>query len=123
MWDNRDRSGGLLTGLALGAVIGAGLTFLFGTKKGKEIRDNVREKYPEVFDRVDEVLDTLRDKYEEVVEEVKKVEEEVAEMSDDTKTVVADKVASLGQAVEDLGKKLESVAPASHRFHKLGRKL
>ncbi len=113
---DRDRSGGLIIGFALGAAVGAGLAFLFGTKKGKEIRERVRDQYPEIFDKIQEV-------YENLVEEVKDVEEEVAEMSEETKETVQDKVADLGKVVEDLGQKLESVSPSSHRFLKSGRKL
>lgn len=119
MCDSRDRSGTLLTGLVVGAAVGAGLTFLFGTKKGKEIRDRVREQYPEVFDKLDEV-------YANLVDEVRDVEEEVADMSEDTKEVVQEKVANLGEAVEKLGKQLEAVSsgrPPARRFFKSGRKL
>ncbi len=119
MCDSHDQSGSLLTGLVIGAAVGAGLTFLFGTKKGKEIRDRVREEYPEAFDKIDEV-------YANLVDEVKNVEEEVAEMSDETKEVVQEKVANLGEAVENLGKQLETVAPGHRvvrRFLKSGRKL
>ncbi len=116
MCDSQDRSGSLLTGLVIGAAVGAGLTFLFGTKKGKEFRDRVREEYPELFDKIDEV-------YANLVEEVKNVEEEVEEMNEDTKEVVQEKVADLGKAVEDLGKKLEAVAPSRRRFLRSGKKL
>lgn len=54
MSDDRGSSG-LLTGLILGAGIGAGLTLLFGTDKGKKIRNQIRSEYPEVFDRLGEV--------------------------------------------------------------------
>ena len=113
MCNNSDRTGSLLTGVVLGAAIGVGVTFLFGTNKGKEIREKVRDQYPEFFDQVGDVLDNLGDKYEDVVDEVRKLEKEVT---------VKDKVANLGKAVEHLGKQLESVSKP-RRFQRAGRKL
>ncbi|MBI3559488.1 YtxH domain-containing protein [Candidatus Gottesmanbacteria bacterium] len=55
MNENRN-NGGLLTGLILGAALGAGITLLLTTSKGKEIRKKVKDNYPEFFDQVDEVL-------------------------------------------------------------------
>ncbi len=112
MCDHHDNNGTLITGLALGAAIGAGLTFLFGTDKGKEIRNRVRDQYPEFFDRLDDVLGNIEEGYEDVVGEVKKVEKEVAEMKTDAKENVQEKVADLGRAVEKLGQQLEK-APHS----------
>lgn len=106
----------------MGAAIGAGLTFLFGTKKGKEIRERVRDQYPEFFDKLDKILEGVGEGYENVVEEVRKVEKEVAEMSAESKEVVQEKVAGLGKAVEHLGKELEKAAPNKPRLFKgIGR--
>lgn len=78
---NENKNSGLVTGLVLGAALGAGVAFLFGTPKGKEVREKVRDNYPEFFDRIDEVLgsvkENLGDKYDEVVEEVEKIKEEI----------------------------------------------
>ncbi len=118
---SENKSGSLVAGVVLGAAIGAGLTFLFGTKKGKEIRNKVRDQYPEVFDKIDEVLEGVEDRYEDVVDEVENIKEDVAEMTEDTKDAVSEKVADLSEVVKDLGKKLQVVS--SHRFKKSGRKL
>ncbi len=123
MCDNHDNSGPLLTGVVLGATLGAGLTFLFGTPKGKEIREKVRDQYPDFFERVDDALENLGENYEDVVSEVKKVEKEVSQMSEKSSENMKESVANLGKKVEDFGKKLESVSPKKHRFIKAGRKL
>lgn len=60
MNENRNNSG-LVTGLILGAALGAGIAFLFGTSKGKEVREKVRDNYPEFFDRIDEVLGSVKE--------------------------------------------------------------
>lgn len=100
----------MLTGLVLGAAVGAGLTFLFGTDKGKQVRDRVRDRYPEFFDRLDEVLGNIEEGYEDVVSEVHRVEAEVAEMKDGAQEGVTQKVADLGKAVEKLGRQLEKAS-------------
>jgi gas vesicle protein len=123
MCDSRDRTGTFLTGLAIGAAIGAGLTFLFGTEKGRQIRERARQEHPEFFAGVDEVLESLGERYEDVVTELRKVEEEVAEMSKESRDAVKERVSDLGRAVEQFGEKLEAVSPKHHRFQKNGRKL
>lgn len=122
MDNNRNGNGSLIAGLAIGAAIGAGLTFLFGTDKGKHIRKKIREEYPEFFERVDGVVENLGEKYEDVVEEMKRLEEEVSEKGSGTKDVVREKVANVGRAVAHLGKQLESVSKP-RRFLRAGRKL
>ncbi len=124
-----DRGSGLLTGLVIGAVLGAGVTFLFGTKNGKEIRDRIRDEYLEVFDRLDEVFENvqenLQEKYDDVVDEVQKVKKEVAELEEGSHSVVIKKMDTLGKAVESLGTQIQKVSAdkSSHRFLKSGRKL
>ena len=59
MNENRNNNG-LLTGLVLGAALGAGITFLLTTSKGKEIREKVKDNYPEFFDQIDEVLSNVK---------------------------------------------------------------
>lgn len=123
MCDNHDNSGPLLTGVVLGAALGAGLTFLFGTPKGKELREKVRDQYPDFFEKVDDALENLGENYEDVVDEVKKVEKEVAQMSEKSSENMKESVASLGKKVEDFGRKLESVAPKKHTFLRAGKPL
>lgn len=74
---SENRGSGLISGLIFGTAIGAGAVFLFGTKKGKEIRNKVRDDYPELFDKVDDFVDDtkdeLSDKYNVVADKVKGV--------------------------------------------------
>ncbi|MEK7565784.1 MAG: YtxH domain-containing protein [Patescibacteria group bacterium] len=105
---DHNNSSGLLVGLIFGAAIGAGITFLFGTKKGKEIREKIQDEYPEVFEN-------LKDKYTEVVDQIEEIKKEVSDTA-------LEKVEKLGIAVEDLGEHLQN-ASHSKRFVKNGRKL
>jgi len=120
---DHDSSGTLLTGIVLGAAIGAGLTFLFGTSKGKDVREKIKGQYPDFFERMDDVVESLGENYADVVDEVKKVEKEVAQMSEKSSENMKESVASLGKKVEDFGKKLESVAPKKHTFLRAGKPL
>lgn len=56
-----NKNSGLITGLIIGAAIGAGLAFLFGTKKGQEVRKKVRDQYPELFDQIETTLGDIRE--------------------------------------------------------------
>lgn len=113
MCESRNSSTNLVVGVAIGAAISAGLTFLFATKKGKELRDKVRNDYPEVFDRAEEVItnakDSLSEDYANVIDEVTKVKEEISKMTigeatEATKDAVTKKVNDLDKAVKSLGK-------------------
>lgn len=79
----------LFTGLAIGAVVGAGLTYLFGSdsgkklqkdikKKGKELAENIPQ-VDEIVDGAKETLDAVKDTVSEGVDIIKdKLEEPVS---------------------------------------------
>lgn len=116
---DQNNSNGLLLGLILGATIGAGVTFLFGTKKGKEIRKKIQDEYPQVFENLEEATsdlrDNLEDKYSDVVDQIEEIKKEVSDSA-------LEKVEKLGVAVEDLGEHLQKVSHPK-RFIKSGKKL
>lgn len=51
--------GGFVQGMLFGALIGAGLAFLLGTKQGKEIADEIKEKGMLLIDDFDDLLTEL----------------------------------------------------------------
>jgi len=71
MCDQKSNSG-LVTGLLIGGVVGAGAAILFGTKKGKEIQNKIKRQYPEVFTKIEDTLDEVRENVDDKVDEVKK---------------------------------------------------
>lgn len=105
---DQNNSSNLLGGLIIGAAIGAGITLLFGTKKGKEIRQKIQDEYPDVFEN-------LEDKFSEVVDRIEEIKGEVSDTA-------LGKVEELGAVVEDLGVQLKHVSRPK-RFVKSGKKL
>lgn len=83
MCDQNDRS--FLTGLIIGGAIGAGLVFLFGTEKGKKVREEIKEKGADILDDLDDVLEELEEKGKELKKKAQIVKEEVVEKVGDLK--------------------------------------
>lgn len=52
---------GFLNGLVLGALVGAGLVFFLGTKRGKELTEEIKEKGLSVFDDFEEVFSEIEE--------------------------------------------------------------
>ncbi len=116
MSDSDNSSGGVVTGFILGTLIGAGITFLFGTKKGKELREKIREEYPEIFDQLEEsfsdVKENLSEKYAGVASEMKKIKEEAGSTG-------LKRAHKIGKAPRKIVKQIESVkVPKKRRFFK-----
>ena len=88
-------SKGLVTGLVLGATVGAGLTFLFGTKKGQELQKGLRKRYPDLFEKLDDVVIDVKDSVTDGVDSVK-------EKGEDIKSTITKK---LGFLAKKTGKK------------------
>ena len=129
MCDKSSSTTNLVAGLALGAAVGAGLTFLFGTKKGKEVREKVYETNPEFFDQLSEALDQLKDslgdRYEEVSDQVQDIEKSISEVVTEKESQIANtmskKFDEIGHQVSHLGAQIKSMSPPSHttkRFFK-----
>lgn len=51
-----DNGGGFLTGLVLGALVGAGLGLLWSPRSGMENRERLLEKFPELRTRAPDAL-------------------------------------------------------------------
>lgn len=115
MCDQKHTNGSLITGVVIGGVIGAGLAFLFGTKKGKDLRQKIRSQYPEVFDNLEDI-------YADVVDQVAEVKKEVATLEKSAEKSVRAKAVDIGEAVENLGQKIQKASNA-HRFVRSGHKL
>ncbi len=112
MNESKSSPNGLVTGLVLGAAVGAGLTLLFGTKKGKELQKNLRSKYPELFDKLDGVVVDVKEGVSDGYDSVSK---QVTSRAAGVKNAVSEKLGSLGKAV--------GLSNSDKRFKKSGKKL
>ena len=56
---NHNNNPNYINGLILGALIGAGLVFFLGTKKGKELLNEITDKTLSLFDDVEGLFDEL----------------------------------------------------------------
>ncbi|MBI2036302.1 YtxH domain-containing protein [Candidatus Microgenomates bacterium] len=58
---HHNNGSGFLNGLLLGALVGAGLVFFLGTKRGKELADEIKEKGLSVFDDFEDVFSEIEE--------------------------------------------------------------
>lgn len=63
--ENRHSGSGFMNGLLLGIIIGAGLVFFLGTKKGKEMLRAITEEGLEDFSELSEYVTSKMDDEEE----------------------------------------------------------
>lgn len=72
-----NNGGNFLPGFLLGAVLGSGIIFLFGTKKGKILLKTITEEGLEGISEVEDIIEEVAEEYEtpEVLE--KKLEPQV----------------------------------------------
>lgn len=87
---SRSAGGGFLPGLVFGAIVGAGLTFIFGTQKGKEVQKSAKKKWPELAREIESfaeiILETLEEAGEETKEQVAGLASGVLDFADDLKS-------------------------------------
>lgn len=76
MLDNKaPKSGGsiqpFITGLTVGAFIGATLALLYAPKRGKELRDDIAETVEDVSAKFRRAMDSVKDTVSEIMDEGK----------------------------------------------------
>lgn len=119
---DRDRSDGFLSGLVLGAMIGAGLAyFLTSTEKGKEVKKQLRERGKDTLDNLADLIEEVEERGEEFKKKAKEIQTELEKKAGDVREEVA------GEAKEQLthiDKLRERGRKATKRFFtKNGRSL
>lgn len=70
--------GSFFPGLVAGGLAGAAAVFLFGTKKGRRIREDFEKRWPAIKKELVEILEEFGDSIEGGVVEVKEKIEEAA---------------------------------------------
>jgi gas vesicle protein len=87
-------NGGMLKGAIIGGFVGAVAALLLAPKAGRELREDIKDRYIDVQDRTKQIITDVGTKTQEVV---KQVGEQASEVVDKTRSAVSaakDEVAS-----------------------------
>jgi len=87
---DRDREGGFLQGLVMGAILGAGAYyFLTQTKEGEKVKKRIKKKGEEALDDLADLVDEFEEKGEEFQAQAKKLQAELESKAKGVKKEVA----------------------------------
>lgn len=87
----RDREGGFLQGLIMGAILGAGAYyFLTQTKEGEKVKKKIKKRGEEVLDDLADLVDEFEEKGKEFRIQAKKLQAELERKAKDVKKEVAE---------------------------------
>jgi gas vesicle protein len=109
---------GLLTGAILGAVA---VWFLDSTKKGEEIKEQIKEKGEETLGSLKNLVENLEEKGEEFKKQVNKVKQNLEEKAKDVRKEVVEEAKESLAKVEELEEKGHRAAQKF--FTRQGKKL
>lgn len=110
----RDRDGGFLSGLVLGALIGAGLFyFLTSTEEGKKVKKQLKEKGKDALDNLADLIEEVEEKGEEFKQKAKEIQ---AELEKKTKDVRKEVVEEAKEQLTHIDKLRERGRRATRRF-------
>ncbi len=87
MCDNHEKTSNFVGGLVLGGLIGSGLVFLFGTKKGADVRKKIAREWPELSENLH---DFVSDAQENIAEEMKTLPKKIDKARDTIEEAVND---------------------------------
>lgn len=116
---------GFVQGLFWGTFLGAVLMFLWGTPKGRKIKEEIREKGEEFFEDLPALLEEIEEKGEKLAQKVSEVRKEAEEIgshfqeatSEEKETSAVEKLQETGrQAEEEIHKPrlFKGIAPRRH---------
>lgn len=88
---DRDREGGFLQGLIIGAILGAGAYyFLTQTKEGEKVKKRIKKKGREALDDLTDLVEEFEEKGEEFRAQAKKLQIELEKKAKGVKKEVAE---------------------------------
>ncbi len=115
---NYDRShgGNNISSLVAGVVLGAALTYLFGTKSGRKLKDELVKEGQRLLEEMGSELEDVKDQIEEG--EVGKTLEAAKEKIEDANLgqKVEEAKEQLQEVVEDVPKHIEEIQKKGRRF-------
>lgn len=96
-----------LTGIALGAIVGAGLAYIFGTDQGKKLQKDIKKKGKELASNIPQDLDDL-----------KAIKENISERGADIVGNISDQAKETIEAVKDTVSEVVDALPSKPRYFK-----
>ena len=122
MSDDHGSGGNFFRGLVAGAVLGAvAVWFLNSTKKGQEVKEEIKQKGEETLDNLKNLVENLEEKGEEFKKQVNKVKENLEEKVKDVRKEVVEQAKEGLAKVEELEEKGHKAAQKF--FTRQGKKL
>src|SRR3990172_486139 len=111
---------------ATGAILGALATFLFATKSGRKIKDELIAEGVRIFDALAEGFEEAPEKMEDAKKEIRKELKEKGEQIAEIKQEVADAAQQVKKEVQDVASGVadaaENIPQQVHEIQKKGRK-
>ncbi len=103
MSENDNSLSNLVTGLVLGAIVGAGFYyFLTQTEEGKKVKKVLREKGEDVLDELAGIVEDIEDKGEEFKKKAQTVQNELGQKAESLKEGVVGEVKQGLSQIEEL---------------------
>lgn len=90
-----------LTGIALGAIVGAGLAYIFGTDQGKKLQKDIKKKGKELASNIPQDLDDLRDIKDTVSEKGSDFVDSISDQAKETLEAVKDTVSETADTIKE----------------------
>jgi gas vesicle protein len=120
-----DRGNGFISGLFFGGLVGAALVFLFGTKEGRKIKDQLTEKGKELINDLPQVVEDLEKQGQEFAQKAEEVKKALEEKAKEFTPLAKEKIATSLSSIEEAQRRgRETAAKIRKRFFtKKGRKL
>ena len=125
MSDCCEEKGGFFPGLMWGGLVGAGLVFLFATKKGRKIKDQLTLKGQELIDDLPNVVADLEKQGQEFAKKAEEVKEVLEKKAIEFSPQAKEKISKTLAAVQKTQAQSSQVASKIRRkfFTKKGKKL
>lgn len=90
-----------LTGVALGAIVGAGLAYIFGTDQGKKLQKDIKKKGKELAENIPQDLDDLKAIKESVSEKGSDFVENLGDQAKEALDAVKDTVSETADTIKE----------------------
>lgn len=108
-----DQKNNSFNAFVTGAVLGALATFLFATKSGRKIKDELLEEGIRIFEAVTEEIEEAPEQIKEGKKEVKKEFAEKVEQVAEVREAVVD---STGEVLREVPEQIENIQKKGRHF-------